>query len=103
MKMYLQVSFKISPFHKCNDECKYISSLVREEPASITKQCLTMKSCPSTVQKDGWMTCDVTSFSTVFQSYQDEERLIMKGRVQWNSVFEKVSPRMGIELRPLYQ
>ena len=31
---------------------------------------------------DGWMTCDVTSFSTVFQSYQDNERLIMKGCVQ---------------------
>ena len=45
---------------------------------------------------DGWMTCDVTSFSTVpvgiwcqndvvpagvFQSYRDDERLIMKGCV----------------------
>ena len=27
---------------------------------------------------DGWMTCDFTSFSTVFQSYQDDGRLIMK-------------------------
>ena len=24
---------------------------------------------------DGWMTCDFTFFSTVFQSYQDEERV----------------------------
>ena len=31
---------------------------------------------------DGWMTCDFTSFSAVFQSYQDDERLIMKGCVQ---------------------
>ena len=30
---------------------------------------------------DGRMT-----FSTVFQSYQDDERLIMKGSVQWNPV-----------------
>ena len=30
------------------------------------------------------MTCDFTSFSTVFMSYQDDERLIMKGRVKWN-------------------
>ena len=36
---------------------------------------------------DGWMTCDFTSFSTVFQSYQDDGRLIMKGCVQWNSVY----------------
>ena len=36
---------------------------------------------------DGWMTCDVMSFSTVFQSYQDNERLIMKGCVQWNPVY----------------
>ena len=36
---------------------------------------------------DGWMTCDFTSFSTVFQSYQDVFCLIMKGCVQWNSVY----------------
>ena len=28
-----------------------------------------------------------TSFSTVFQSYQDDERLVMKGCVQWNRVY----------------
>ena len=33
------------------------------------------------------MTRDFTSFSTVFQSYQDDERLIMKGSVQWSSVY----------------
>ena len=27
--------------------------------------------------EDGWMTCEFTSFSTVFQSYQDDERLII--------------------------
>ena len=36
---------------------------------------------------DGWMTCDFTSFSTVFQSYQYDGRLILKGCEQWNSVF----------------
>ena len=36
---------------------------------------------------DGWMTCDFTSFSTAFQSYQDHGRLIMKCCVQWNSVY----------------
>ena len=30
----------------------------------------------------GWMTCDFMSFSTVFQSYQDNGQLIMKGCVQ---------------------
>ena len=33
------------------------------------------------------MTCDFTSFSTIFQSYQDDVRMIMKGCVQWNSVY----------------
>ena len=28
-----------------------------------------------------------TFFLTVFQSYQDDERVIMNGRVQWNSVY----------------
>ena len=36
---------------------------------------------------DGWMTCDFTSFSTVFQSYQDDGQMIMKGCVQWNPVY----------------
>ena len=30
---------------------------------------------------DGWMTCDFTSFLTVFQSYQDDVWMIMKGCV----------------------
>ena len=37
---------------------------------------------------DGWMTCDFMSFSTVFQSYQDDGRLIMKDCVQWYSVYQ---------------
>ena len=36
---------------------------------------------------DGWMTRDITSFLTVFQSYQDDVWMIMKGCVQWNSVY----------------
>ena len=39
------------------------------------------------VFKDGWMTCDFTSFLTVFQSYQDDRRTIMKGCVLWNPVY----------------
>ena len=38
------------------------------------------------ISNDGWMTCDFTSFSTVFQSYQDNGRMIMKDCVQWNPV-----------------
>ena len=36
---------------------------------------------------DGWMICDLKSFLTVFQSYQDDGMLIMKGCVQWNSIY----------------
>ena len=32
----------------------------------------------------GWITCNFTFFSTVFQSYQDDGRVIMKDCVQWN-------------------
>ena len=32
------------------------------------------------------MACDFTSFSSVFQSYQDDGLRIMKGCVQWNPV-----------------
>ena len=40
-----------------------------------------------TVWMDGWMTCDFMSFLTVFQSYQDDVWMIMKGCVQGNSVY----------------
>ena len=43
--------------------------------------------CTPSICMDGWMTCDFTSFSTVFQPYQDDERLIMKGCVQWSPVY----------------
>ena len=36
---------------------------------------------------DGWMTCNFMSFLTVLQSYQDDVWMIMKGCVQWNSVY----------------
>ena len=50
-------------------------------------------------EEDGWMTCNFTSFSILFQSYQDDGRMIMKGCVHWNPVsVEKISPRAGIEL-----
>ena len=38
-------------------------------------------------EMDGWMTCDFISFSTVFQSYQDDGWMIMKGCVQWSLVY----------------
>ena len=39
------------------------------------------------ILQDGWMTCNFTSFSTVFQLYQGNGRMIMKGCVQWNPVY----------------
>ena len=36
---------------------------------------------------DGRMTCGFISFSTVFQSYQDDGWMIMEGCVQWSLVY----------------
>ena len=44
--------------------------------------------------KDGWMTSDFTSFLTVIQSYQDDVWVIMKGCVQWNSVYQTTRKRI---------
>ena len=33
-----------------------------------------------------WMTCNFMSFSTVFQSCQDDRRMLIKGCAQWNPV-----------------
>ena len=51
-----------------------------------------------TLEIDGWMACDFTSFSTVFQSYQDNGYMIMKAvcNVTLFTV-EKISPRVGLE------
>ena len=38
---------------------------------------------------DGHVICDFTSFSIVFQSYQDDERLTMKGCMEWNPVYDQ--------------
>ena len=57
------------------------------------------------VSMGGWMTCDFTSFLTVFQSYQDDVWMIMKAVCNGTlfRVEEKISPRVRIELGPLDQ
>ena len=46
---------------------------------------------------DGWMICNFMSFSTVFQSNQDDERLIMKGCVQRNPVYRQDFPSSRVQ------
>ena len=49
--------------------------------------------------KNGWMICNFPSFSTVFQSYRDDWRMIMKGLCNGTPfTIEKISPRAGLEL-----
>ena len=49
---------------------------------------------------DGWMICNFMSFSTVFESYQEDGQMIMKGCAQWNPVYscEEYSPWVGLKL-----
>ena len=44
---------------------------------------------------DRHMTCSFTSFSTAFQSHQDDARMIMNGCV---FSVKKILPRMGLKL-----
>ena len=47
------------------------------------KKCIeVLKSGPGSARMDGRMTCDFTSFTTVFQSFQDDGSLIMKSCVK---------------------
>ena len=41
-------------------------------------------------QIDEWLTCDFTFFSTVFQSYQDDERVKINGCVQLDPVYRSL-------------
>ena len=51
---------------------------------------------------DGWMTCDFMSFSTIFQSYQDDGWMIMKGVCNGAPfTVEKISVKRGLNPGPL--
>ena len=52
--------------------CKMKRALVKTTRVPVYAKC-----CTELEENDGWMNCDFTSFSTVFQSYQevDKERL----------------------------
>ena len=39
---------------------------------------LVISLCKTSRKHVGWMTCDFTSFLTVFRSYRDNERVVMK-------------------------
>ena len=41
---------------------------------------------PVKVSVDGWMTCNIMSFSTIFRSYNYAGRATMKDCAQWKSV-----------------
>ena len=47
------------------------------------------------VSNQGWITCHFTFFQTVFRSYQDDEGMMMKGCVKWNSVYDKEDFNLG--------
>ena len=51
------------------------------------------------------MTCNFTSFLTVFQSYQKDGRVIMKGScaIEPHLCLNSFVPDMGSNLRPLDQ
>ena len=40
------------------------------------------------LMENGWMTCNFSSFSTVFQSYQDDGQVIIEGCVQLNPIYD---------------
>ena len=78
--------------------CMHMHSLVglirRTPPPTFSDTAITDRHSDTTIfqlkfsllltipQIHGWMTCYFTSFSTVFQSYKNDGRVIMKGRVQ---------------------
>ena len=77
MDIYLEIMF----YNLLNAEhrlCECLEKLTRE---------WILASLHFPLKMDGWMTSNFTSFSAVFQSYEDDGRLIMKGCVQWNSVY----------------
>ena len=62
---------------------KFVSATKRHSAANFERQIHVIngfvKLAPELI--DGWMTCKLTSFSTVSQSYQKGNRVIMKSYV----------------------
>ena len=55
-----------------------------------------------------WMNCDLTSFSTVLQSCQDDGWMITKGYVQWNAIYgsqplRRIGLKRGMNPEPFDQ
>ena len=48
---------------------------------------------------DGWMTWNFMPFSTVFQSYQDDAQVIMKGCVQWILIYSWDFPSSRVQIQ----
>ena len=63
----------------CDDTCTIISCIER---AVLKSQCLLYN-----MLIDRYMIWDFTSFSTVFQLFGYDGRVIMEGCVQWNPVY----------------
>ena len=67
----------------------------------VQERCLVEKSIGTerSEHKAEWITCVLTSFPTVFQSYQSAGKMIMKYYMQWNHVyrFRRFLPPAGIE------
>ena len=59
-----------------------IASKTAARSVSVVGIVLTLPLKPHFLSDGGWMTCDLKSFSTVFQSYQDYGCVIMK----WNGM-----------------
>ena len=51
--------------------------------------------CSRWESNQGWITCHFTFFQTVFRSYQDDEGMMMKGCVKWNTVYDKEDFNLG--------
>ena len=62
-------------------------SLRTMQSREVWQQCSSGLQSAPRIWMDGLMTSNFTSFSIVFQLYQGDGRLIMKGCVQWNSVY----------------
>ena len=71
------------PTKQSNGQCVQVGILAIHTTVDTSPSRTTLKS----KYWDGRMTCDFMSFSKVFQSYQDDGRMIMKGCVQWNPVY----------------
>ena len=72
--------------------CQYHLETVTGDASRSIDQCVLAMAKLMVRYMNGWIICDFTSFSSVFEPHQDDGWVIIRDCVQWNPVYDLKDP-----------